>query len=95
MENKWIKHTSEYTTKNGISLKDALNDHINATTYYMEKANDKDDCTTEYKLVMCTDTNAINAINESLSNMSLSYKANNKTIQQSRDFIRNKSHISK
>ena len=92
MENKWIKHTSEYAKKNGITIKDALNDHINATTYYMEKANDTDNCTTQSKLVICTD---INAINESLSNMSLSYKANNKTIQQSKDFIRNKSHISK
>lgn len=85
MENKWIKHTAEYAKKNGIPYKEA-------TTYYMEKANDKDDCTTQYKLVMCTD---INAINDSLSKMSLLYKANNKTIQQSRDFIRNKSHISK
>jgi len=92
MENKWIKHTLEYAKKNGITIKDALNDHINATTYYMEKANDTDNCTTQSKLVICTD---INAINESLSNMSLSYKANNKTIQQSKDFIRNKSHISK
>jgi hypothetical protein len=92
MENKWIKHTSEYAKKNGITIKDALNDHINATTYYMEKANDTDNCTTQSKLVICTD---INAINESLSNMSLSYKANTKTIQQSKDFIRNKSHISK
>jgi len=92
MENKWIKHTSEYAKKNGITIKDALNDHINATTYYMEKANDTDNCTTQFKLVICTD---INAINQSLSNMSLSYKANNKTIQQSKDFIRNKSHISK
>jgi hypothetical protein len=92
MENKWIKHTSEYAKKNGITIKDALNDHINATTYYMEKANDTDNCTTQSKLVICTD---INAINESLSNMSLSYKANTKTIQQSRDFLRNKSYISK
>jgi hypothetical protein len=58
----------------------------------MEKANDTDNCTTQSKLVICTD---INAINDSLSKMSLSYKANNKTIQQSKDFIRNKSHISK
>ena len=92
MENKWIKHTSEYAKKNGITIKDALNDHINATTYYMEKANDTDNCTTQSKLVICTD---INAINESLSNMSLSYKANTNTIQQSRDFLRNKSYISK
>lgn len=92
MENKWIKHTSEYAKKNGITIKDALNDDINATTYYMEKANDTDNCTTQSKLVICTD---INAINESLSNMSLSYKANTKTIQQSRDFLRNKSYISK
>ena len=92
MENKWIKHTLEYAKKNGITIKDALNDHINVTTYYMEKANDTDNCTTQSKLVICTD---INAINESLSKMSLSYKANNKTIQQSKNFIRNKSHISK
>jgi len=91
MENKLIKHTAEYV-KNDMPYNDALKDHGNATTYYMEKANDTDNCTTQSKLVICTD---INAINESLSNMSLSYKANTNTIQQSRDFLRNKSYISK
>lgn len=91
MENKLSKHTAEYAKKNGMSF----NDRGNAATYYMEKTNDKDDCTTQYKLEMCTDIYSINAINESLSKMTLSYKANNKTIQQSRDFIRNKSYISK
>jgi hypothetical protein len=95
MENKWIKHTSEYAKKNDMPYKDALKDHGNAASYYMEKTNDKVDCTTQYKLEICMDMYSLNAINESLSKMSLSYKANNKTIQQSRDFLRNKSHISK
>jgi hypothetical protein len=93
MENKLIKHTSEYVKKNDIPYNDALKDHGNATTYYMEKTNDKVDCTTQYKVEICMDIYSLNAINDSLSKMSLSYKANNKTIQQSRDFIRNKSHI--
>jgi hypothetical protein len=95
MENKWINHTAEYEKKNDMPYKDTLNDPGNAATYYMEKTNDNPDCTTQYKQEMCMDMYSLNAINDSLSKMSLSYKANNKTIQQSRDFIRNKSHISK
>lgn len=90
MENKWSKHTAEYAKKNGMSFKDALKDHGNAATYYMEKTNDNPDCTTQYKQEMCMDMYSLNAINESLSKDSGSYKANNKTIQQNRDFLRDK-----
>jgi len=95
MENKWIKHTAEYAKKNDMPYNAALKENGHAATYYMEKTNDKYDCTTQYKLEICMDMYSLNAINESLSKMSLSYKANNKSIQQNRDFIRNKSYISK
>ena len=90
MENKWIKHTSEYAKKNSMPFKDALKDHANAATYYMEKTNENVDCTTQYKQEMCMDMYSLNAINESLSKESVSYKSNNKTIQKNRDFLRDK-----
>ena len=87
---EWTEHSISYMRENGITLKEALQDHSNAAGYYSKKAKKMKDTPyiSELKQEICKDIHSLNEVNKKNSKGSLEYSINDAKLKKNRDFIK-------